>query len=73
MTNDPLRIDGWEDLAKALDILRGGNSSDSVPSVELSLDSKGVVKPTVKVYNPDPHQASADAQAIFDQLRAKYA
>lgn len=35
-------------------------------------NSKGVVQPTVKVYNDDPYIASQTVQSIFDELTEKY-
>lgn len=47
-------------------------ASGSVPSVEIDVDSKGVVKPHVKIYDLDADTANAKAQAIFDELVIKY-
>ena len=41
-------------------------------SVELSVDSKALVKPIVKVYDIDPDVACARAQELFDDLIIKY-
>ena len=41
-------------------------------SVELSVDSKALVKPVVKVYNLHPDVACARAESIFDDLIIKY-
>lgn len=40
--------------------------------VELSVDSKGKVKPTVKVYDDDIEVAKDKAIKIMDDLLAKY-
>jgi len=41
-------------------------------SVELAMDSKGAVKPTVKAYAKTARAASRTAQAVFDELVKKY-
>ena len=41
-------------------------------SVELAMDSKGAVKPSVKVYHRSARTASRMAVAIFDELVTKY-
>jgi hypothetical protein len=41
-------------------------------SVELALDSKGQVKPSVHVYHRDPQEAARLAQEQFDALIMKY-
>jgi phosphoribosyl-dephospho-CoA transferase len=41
-------------------------------SVELTIDSKGNVKPTVKVYDISIDNASKKAQEILDELTIKY-
>ena len=41
-------------------------------SVELTVDSKGQVKPGVKVYHRDPAEASRIAQDLFDAQILKY-
>lgn len=41
-------------------------------SVELTIDSKGLVKPGVKVYHRDPDEAFRVAQEIFDAAVIKY-
>lgn len=51
---------------------RGGEARESLSSVQLMTNSKGVVQPTVKVYNDDPHVSSQTAQSIFDALLEKY-
>lgn len=70
MSTEPLKVEGWSDLAQILGVLRG--SSESIPSVVLKTTAASVVQIEVKVYNPDVNLASADAQAIFDDLRQKY-
>jgi hypothetical protein len=40
--------------------------------VELTVDSKGKVKPTVKVYDDDIEAAKDKAVKIMDELLAKY-
>ena len=45
---------------------------DENQCVELTVDSKGKVKPTVKVYNDDIEVASKKAQEIMDELLKKY-
>ena len=67
-----LKVEGWEALASVLGIFKSMQETQSLPSVELTMDSKGVVKPTVKVYNQDPMQAMNDCQIIFDTLRERY-
>lgn len=64
-----VRIEGWQQLAEALGILGGGLS---MPSVTLTMDSRGNVKPEVKVYAPDPYKAKDDCLAIFEELRRIY-
>lgn len=49
-----------------------GEARESVSSVQLMTNSKGVVQPTVKVYNDDPYIASQTVQSIFDELTEKY-
>src|SRR5690349_11519620 len=41
-------------------------------SVELTLDSKQQVKPTVSAYHPEVSKAGQLAEAEFDRLMAKY-
>jgi hypothetical protein len=41
-------------------------------SVALTLDSKGAIKPDVKVYHRDAHEASRLAQELFDEQLLKY-
>lgn len=41
-------------------------------SVELTLDSKGAAKPSVKVYHRDPAEVSRIAEELFDGLICKY-
>ena len=41
-------------------------------SVELAMDSKGAVKPTVKAYAKTARMASQTAQKVFDELVTKY-
>jgi hypothetical protein len=41
-------------------------------SVELGLDSKGQIKPSVKVYHRDPKMAAKMAQELFDEQLDKY-
>jgi len=41
-------------------------------SVELGIDSKGLVKPEVKIYHRDPDEAFRIAQEIFDAAILKY-
>lgn len=62
-----------EQLAVSRHILAALGATGSIPSVELSVDSKALVKPVVKVYNLDPEQANQEAQRIFDDLVIKYA
>lgn len=52
--------------------IRAALGSGSVPSVELSVDSKALVKPVVKVYDADPERANQETQRIFDDLVIKY-
>lgn len=67
-----IKVEGWEALASVLGIFKTMQETQSLPSVELTMDSKGVVKPTVKVYNANPMQAMEDCQLIFDSLRDRY-
>lgn len=67
-----LKVEGWQALAEVLGIMKTMQDSASVPSVELTMDSKGVVKPTVKVYAHDPQVAKTECVAIFDELRARF-
>jgi hypothetical protein len=62
-----------EMLAVQRHILAALGSGSSVPSVELSVDSKALVKPVVKIYDLDPERANQEAQRIFDELTIKYA
>lgn len=48
------------------------NSHEENQCVELSVDSKGKVKPTVKVYDDDIEDAKDKAVKIMDELLAKY-
>jgi hypothetical protein len=67
-----LQLTAEEQLAAQKHILAALAATGSVPSVELSIDSKGLVKPVVKVYDLDPERASQEAQRIFDELALKY-
>lgn len=71
-TNDIVKTEGWKDLAEIIGILRGGAAENSIPSVELKNLTGGTIQRTVKIYNPDAHQAMKDAIEIFDALEAKY-
>lgn len=42
-------------------------------SVELAMDSKGAVKPAVKVYHRSARMAAKMARSIFDELVTQYA
>ena len=42
------------------------------PSVKLTLDSKGQIKPEVHAYGQTVGEAGREAQAEFDRLRAAY-
>lgn len=48
------------------------NVSEENQCVELTVDSKGKVKPTVKVYAGTIEEASEKAMAIMDELLKKY-
>ena len=67
-----IKTEGWDALAEVLGVLRTISSEASVPSVELAVDSKGMVKPTVKTYDPDPYTAMRVTEDIFNQLRERY-
>ena len=47
-------------------------SSEGNSSVEITVDSKGMIKPTVKVYNDNPHEARDFAVEIWNQLKDKF-
>jgi hypothetical protein len=68
----PLKTEGWDALAEILGIFRQIQVDQSMPSVTLEMDSKGTVKPSVKVYAKDVKQAMEDAILIFDTLRERY-
>ena len=46
--------------------------TESQSSVEISVNSKGVVSYVVKVYNIDPVKATNDAVKIIEKLQEKY-
>ena len=62
-----------EEILAELRHLRAAMGTESRSSVEITVDSKAVVKPTVKVYSDDPDEAAEKAQEIFDSLIIKYA
>lgn len=70
-TNNNVKIEGWEQLADVLGILRGAGS-ESVPSVTLKTTASNAVQVEVKVYAPDPDKAKDDAVRIFDEVRSLY-
>lgn len=75
MPTEPIQsinAEGWDALAEVLGIFRSVRESQSIPSVKLEMDSKGVVKPTVHCYSNDPYQAMKDCAEIFDMLRERY-
>ena len=47
--------------------------SAAISSVELTVDSKGVVKPSVKVYHADPQEAATQALAVLRWVQAELA
>ena len=47
--------------------------SPQASSVEITMDSKGQAKPSVKVYDEDPDAAAAKALALYRQLVAALA
>lgn len=47
-------------------------SSEGNSSVEITVDSKGMIKPTVKVYDDDPTLARDMAVVIWNQLKDKF-
>jgi len=47
-------------------------STEGNSSVEITVDSKGNVKPTVKVYNDDPTFAKNTAVALWNQLKDQF-
>lgn len=47
-------------------------ATGSISSVELTVDSKAVVKPTVKIYDLDAAAACEMAEDLFDDLIIKY-
>jgi hypothetical protein len=61
-----------ETLAELRHIRAALGASGSVSSVELTVDSKAIVKPTVKVYSLDAAAACEQAQTLFDDLIIKY-
>lgn len=73
---EPQKDDTTSLLQALVDEVRGlraqMGSTAGVSSVELSVDSKALVKPVVKVYDTDPDVASAKAQEIFDACVIKY-
>ncbi len=72
MTTSNVKIEGWEQLAEVLGIMRGGDSKESVPSVVLKTTASNAVQVEVKIYNPNPQQAKDDCIAIFDEVRVRY-
>lgn len=44
-------------------------STEGNSSVEISTDAKGNIKPSVKVYNDDPHVAKNVAVSIWNELK----
>ncbi len=74
MTQPVIKTEGWKELAEVLGIFRTTMEQEaSVPSVSLEMDSKGAIKPSVKIYNKnDPYQAMRDCVEIFDTLRNMY-
>lgn len=70
--SDRFGVLGVEILTELKHLRAGLGVQAGVSSVELTVDSKGVVKPTVKVYDQDPDVASAKAQEIFDENVGKY-
>lgn len=47
-------------------------SSEGNSSVEITVDAKGNIKPTVKVYDDDPFIARDNAIAIWNQLKDQF-
>jgi hypothetical protein len=65
-------------LKNILSIPNGSEATEIIKNydenqcVELTVDSKGKVKPTVKVYDEDIQVASKKAQEVMDNLLKKY-
>lgn len=72
MSDSNLKVEGWAALAEVLGIMRSMQDGTSVPSVELTVDSKAMIKATVKCYAPDPDMAKDDCTRIFDELCTRY-
>lgn len=70
-TSNTIKIEGWEQLAEVLGIVRGAGS-DSVPSVALKTTASNQVQVEVKCYAPDPDKAKEDAVRIFNEVRGLY-
>lgn len=47
-------------------------SSEGNSSIEITVDSKGLVKPTVKVYNDDPQTAKDMAVLLWNELKDQF-
>lgn len=61
-----------EILAELRKLSAAIGTTGSISSVELTVDSKAVVKPTIKIYNLDVAVACAQAQELFDDMIIKY-
>jgi hypothetical protein len=65
-----------EELARLTDAVKrlgalAQQSQQPLSSVEISRNSKGTTW-VVKAYHPDPVEASALAQGLYDQLNSRY-
>lgn len=47
-------------------------STEGNSSVEITVDSKGNIKPTVKVYNDDAEAAKKEAVLLWNQLKDQF-
>ena len=70
--SERIHVEGWEELAQVLGILKAAANETSRPSVTLEMDSKGTVKPSVKIYDDDPYKAMDVAIDIFNTVRERF-
>ena len=67
-----------KEITKIITVADGTETKEVIKSleenqcVELTVDSKGKVKPTVKVYDDDIEVAKEKAEKIMDELLKKY-
>lgn len=47
-------------------------STEGNSSIEITVDAKGNIKPTVKVYNDDPYLAMDKALELWNYLKDKF-